>query len=173
MTSGKELAPYLEPLTEMQRLYVRARLQGLSKVASATAAGCANPGNNWNKFENSAAVKEAIRAGTEALARDIMFTRKKAHELLEEAHRNAATATEQILAIREMIKLHGVAAPEVKELRHQVTGKVEHEQVKSLSDADLLRLARLPDDKVPQVLEAEYEVVDEQRDDASEAAATA
>jgi hypothetical protein len=161
--AGKELAKYLEPLTHMQRLYVEARLKGLSKVAAATAAGMSQPRSNYYKFEESAAVKEALRIAREIGATEIMFTRKKAHEMLLEAHANAATATEQIFAIREMIKLHGVAAPEVKELRHQVTGKVEHEAVKRLSTEDLLRLAKLDDAQVPQVLEGEFEIVDDGR----------
>lgn len=161
--SGKELAKYLEPLTQIQQIYVRSRLQGMSKVASATAAGITAPHKNACRIEESEAVKEALRVGRELLATEIMFTRKTAHEMLMEAHRNADTATEQIFAIREMIKLHGVAAPEVKELRHQVTGKVEHEEVKKLSDADLLRLAKLSDDRVPQVLEGEFEIVDDGR----------
>lgn len=161
--SGKELAKYLEPLTQIQQIYVRSRLQGMSKVASATAAGITAPHKNAGSIESSEAVKEALRIGRELLATEIMFTRKTAHEMLMTAHALADTATEQIFAIRELIKLHGVAAPEVKELRHQVTGKVEHEEVKRLSDKDLLRLARLSDDKVPQVLEGEYSIVDDGR----------
>jgi hypothetical protein len=169
--SGKELAKYLEPLTQIQKIYVECRLKGMSKVASATAAGITAPHKNAGRIEESAAVKEALRVGRELLATEIMFTRKKAHEMLMEAHAHADTATEEILAIREMIKLHGVAAPEVKELRHQVTGKLEHEAVKQLSDADLLRLARLDDDKVPHVLEAEYEIVDDGRTESFDAPA--
>lgn len=170
--SGKELAKYLEPLTQIQRIYTESRLKGMSKVASATAAGITAPHKNAGRIEESAAVKEALRVGRELLATEIMFTRKKAHELLMEAHANSATATEQIFAIREMIKLHGVAAPEVKELRHQVTGKLEHEEVKRLSDSDLLRLARLPDNKIPQILEGEFSIVDNGRSEALAAPST-
>lgn len=160
--ASKQLAPYLEPLTEPQRLYVASRLKGMSKVASAVAAGYAMAESNGNKVELSEAVREAIRVGREALAQEVMFDRRKAHDMLMDAHRNAETATEQILAVREMIKLHGVAAPEVKELRHQVSGSVKQE-VQKLSDADLLRLARLKDTEVPRVLEAEFSIVRDER----------
>jgi len=160
---AKELAKYLEPLTRIQQLYVKARLEGMSKFAAATAAGISNPRANGGKIEKSAAVREALRVGRELLAAEVLFTRKQAHQMLMEAYANADTATEQVLAIREMIKLHGVAAPEVKELRHQVTGKVEHEEVKRLSDSDLLRLAQLPTERVPQVLEAEYDIIEDDR----------
>ena len=150
----KPLAAYIEPLTDQQRIYVTFRLKGMSRVASAAAAG--GDGTNSVRYEKSHAVQEAIRAGREALAHEIMFDRRKAHEMLEDAHRNAANATEQILAIREMIKLHGVAAPEVKELRHSVTGG-DKQEVKRLSDADLFRMARLTDAELPRVLEGEFE----------------
>jgi hypothetical protein len=84
-----------------------------------------------------------------------------------DAHRNSATATEQVFAIKELIRLHGVAAPEVKELRHQVTGSVKHEEVKRLSDTELLKLAQLPSAELPNVIEGEYDLVE--RSDGKEA----
>jgi phage terminase small subunit len=167
--ASKELAAFLEPLTERQRIYVESRLRGLSKMASATAAGISNPKHNAYQFEKRPAVREAIRAGMEALATEVMFTRKKAHDMLMDAHRNAASTTEQVFAIKELIKLHGVAAPEVKELRHQVTGSLKHEEVRQLSDTELLKLAQLPPSELPStVIEGEYESVERDGRDAEE-----
>lgn len=164
--AAKHLAKYLEPLTEKQRIYATCRLKGMSRIASATAAGCTNnPNSSAKAFDKSVAVQEVLTKGRELLANEIMFDRRKAHEMLMEAHANAETATEQVVAIREMIKLHGVAAPEVKEIRQQISGTVTHEEVTRLSDADLLRLAKLDDDQVPDVLEGEYELVEDQRDE--------
>jgi nitrogen regulatory protein PII-like uncharacterized protein len=131
----------------------------MSKIASAAASGITNP-KNYQQFEKSPAVQEALSKLRELAANDIMFDRKEAHRLLMDAHANAATATEQVLAIREMIKLHGVAAPEVKEIRQSVEGKVTHEVVRDMSDDELMLLAKLDDEEVPQVLEGEYELVD-------------
>jgi len=158
--ASTRLANFMVPLTPMQRLYVQGILKGLNKTAAATAAGCANPRKNFMRLDGDPAVKEAIKAGLAVFSETVLFDRKEAHDMLMEAHRNAATATEQVLAIREMIKLHGIAAPEVKEIRQQITGKVTHEQVQRLTDADLLKLAKLDDDKVPEILEGEYSLVE-------------
>jgi len=154
---GKELAPYLEQLTEMQLIFVQCKLKGMTDVASATAAGLSNPQKAGYRFMKSKAVQEAVKVGREALARGVMFDRRKAHEMLMDAHRNAENATEQVVAIREMIKLHGIAAPEVKEIHQTVKGEVVHKEVKELTDEELLRLAKLPTAQLPSIIEGEYQ----------------
>lgn len=155
----KELADYLEPLTPMQRLYVKARLEGLSKSAAAAAAG-ANP-KNTKQFDHSVAVQEALRKGMEAFSAEVLFSRKKAHEMLMEAHANAANTIEQVAAIKELVRLHGVAAPEVKELRHKhALEDGRPKEVRNLSDEDLLKLAQLPTEQLPHIIDGEYEEVD-------------
>jgi hypothetical protein len=111
---------------------------------------------------------EAMKAGIEALATEVMFTRKKAHDLLMDAHRNAANTTEQVMAIKEMIRLHGVAAPEVKEIHTHGKVSIEHREVKELTDEQLLRLAQLPTAELPHIIDGEYEVVDAQGADSRE-----
>src|SRR5690606_3836742 len=140
-------------------LYVKARLEGLSKSAAAAAAG-ANPKNS-KQFEESAAVQEALRKGMEAFSAEVMFSRRKAHDMLMEAHANASNTIEQVAAIKELIKLHGVAAPEVKELRHHhsLEGGGPRE-VRNLSDDELLRLAQLPTEQLPHIIDGEFEEVD-------------
>lgn len=143
----------------MQRLYVKARLEGLSKSAAAAAAG-ANP-KNTKQFDESPAVQEALRKGMEAFSAEVMFSRRKAHDMLMEAHANAANTIEQVAAIKELIKLHGVAAPEVKELRHHhsLQGGGPRE-VRNLSDDELLQLAQLPTEQLPHIIDSEFEEVD-------------
>lgn len=144
----------------MQRIFVMCKLKGMSDVASATAAGLANPDRNAHNMKKSKSVQEAIRKGIEALANEVMFTRHKAHDLLMDAHRNAATSTEQVLAIRELIKLHGVAAPEVKEIHQKHSGMIDHREVKELTDAELLKLADFSAGEHPSIIEGEYEVIE-------------
>ena len=100
MTSiANNIADILEPLTEKQRLYVQARLQGLTKVASAAAAGSPNPKKNAHKFETSEVVKAALRQVREISAQQLEFDRKKAHDMYMDAYRSADTATEQKMAV--------------------------------------------------------------------------
>jgi hypothetical protein len=163
-TAGAQLSPYLEPLTEMQRIFVTCKLKGMTDTAAGTAAGVANPTKNSSRMMKSAAVQEAIKAGVDIAAREIMFSRKEAHDMLMDAHRNAANTTEQVLAIREMIKLHGIAAPEVKQIEHKHAGRIEHAPVAELSDADLFKLAKLPTDQLPDIIDGEYELVEASTD---------
>jgi len=74
------------------------------------------------------------------------------------AYHNAATATEQVAAVRELINLHGIAQPKVIEHEHKVSGKVEFNR---LDNNELMKLADL--DHL--TLEGEYEVVKDGPDD--------
>jgi hypothetical protein len=161
--AAKQLTAYLEPLTETQRIWVTCKLKGMTDVAAATAAGIANPKTNGGQFRKSAACMEALKAGVEILANDVMFTRKQAHEMYMDAHRNAANSLEQVAAINAMVKLHGIAAPEVKEIHQHVSGSVEHREVRELTDEQLLQLAKLPDSQMPQIIDGEYDIVEPER----------
>ena len=150
------VADILESLTEKQRLYVQARLQGMTKVAAAAAAGSPNPKKNAHKFETSETVKAALRQAHEILAQELEFDRKKAHEMYMEAYRASDTATEQKMVVDSLVKLHGLAAPEVKRLQHEHTGTITHGgQITHLPDAKLLEMAQLPPSKDPNVIEGE------------------
>ena len=157
--AGKQIADVLGKLTHMQRLYVKARSEGASKTAAATAAGMANPKHNATKFEESEAVRDALRAINEIAADAIAFSRKDAHEMYLQAYYTAATAAEMVMAINGIVKLHGLAAPEVKELRHQHHGTVDHKhKLENMPDAELQKLARLGDSPF---IDADFEIVEE------------
>lgn len=157
--TGKQIADVLESLTHMQRLYVKARLEGLTKVASATAAGQASPQKNSHKFEESQSVRDALRLCKQITADAVAFGRKEAHDMYTAAYHAAATSAEMTMAVNSLVKLHGLAAPEVKELRHKHSGSVDHQhQLEQLSDKDLAQLAKLEDEPW---LEGEFEEVSE------------
>jgi len=128
----------LDDLTDQQRIYVEQRLCGLSQVAAATAAGYADPRRKAYDVENTPRVVDALRKAREVTAKKVQYTREKAHEQLHEAYRNATTAAEQVMAVRELIKLHGVAAPEQVEVKH--THKHDHE-LRFMDDQQLLEIA--------------------------------
>lgn len=156
MSTATDVADILESLTEKQRLYVQARLQGMTKVAAAAAAGSPNPKKNAHKFETSEAVKAALRQSREVFAQDLAFDRKKAHEMYMEAYRSADTATEQKMVVDSLVKLHGLAEPETKRLQHEHRGTITHGgQITHLPDAKLLEMAQLPPSKDPNVIEGQ------------------
>lgn len=134
------LAKALEPLTEQQRIYVEQRLMGLGPTAAATAAGYSDPHANAPHFEKLPAIAAAIKAGHADTLKLVKFTRKNAHDMLMDAYRCATTAGEQVQAVKELVKLHGIAEPQ--EVKH--THNHKHE-LQGMGDAELLKLAGLAD----------------------------
>ena len=129
-----EVNPYTE-LSLKQKRYVEARLQGLSPAAASRAAG-ANP---CSHLEKSPKVREAIRylirESTESVEE---LTKSDVLTGMMDAVNAAATASELVMAWREIGKLLGAYEPERKIL--EVRDYSEHE-LKTLSDAELAALA--------------------------------
>lgn len=148
------LAQALEPLTEQQRIYVEQRLMGLGKIAAATAAGYSVPNKVTASIESSPAVQAALAAGKADTLKLVKFTRKHAHDMLMDAYRCSTTAAEQVQAVKELVKLHGIAEPQ--EVKH--THLHTHE-MQGLGDAELMKLAGME----AFTLEGEFtEVVEDQ-----------
>ena len=138
-------------LTAKQRIYVDSQLKGLSKKASARAAGS----HNSDFFENSENVQQALVDMLQQNADEIGFSRREAHDMYMEAYQNAETAMEQIAAVNAMVKLHGLEKPKQVEITHEHihSGKIEH-----LPTAELGKLAGMQE---ALTLEGEYEEVGE------------
>jgi hypothetical protein len=125
-----DLTPALDGLTDRQRLYVEQRLSGKSVAAAAAIAGYASGA----QVERNPDIQAALNSGRAISARAVGFTREEAHDMLMQAYRNAESASEQVMAVRELVKLHGIAEP----IKHEHTHKHE---LRALSDDELLRLA--------------------------------
>lgn len=149
------IADALEPLTHMQRLYVESRLQGMSKVASATAAGCANPQKNAYKIEEAKSVQLAMKACREATALSISFGVKEAYDMYIQAYLTAATSAEMTKATDSLVKLFGIAKPEVKEIYQHHDGKVDVNKIEELPEHELRRLARFRPEEDPFMVDGE------------------
>ena len=149
----ESLSDIFAPLTSQERIFVGSVLKGSTKIAAATAAGYLTPKNAAYTVPNNRNVKAALIAGREAFAKEVDFSRRKAHEMLMDAHRNAADTNEQVMAIRELIKLHGVAAAEKKEILHKHAGEVT---LNTMTDAELAKIADMGE-----TLSAEYHEVGE------------
>ncbi len=156
------LASCFREVSPKERIYCEGRLSGLSKVASAGAAGFANPKKMAYQIEKRPHVMEAIVAATQIYAEEVGFTRREAHDMLMVAFRNADTAMEQIAAVRELIKLHGVQAPVVIEVEHTHTHEL---QLENMPLKELMQLAG----QRGITLEGEYERVADRKPEQLEA----
>lgn len=125
-------------LTVKQRTYVDCRLEGLSKKASANAAGA----RDGEYFESNEVVQLAMIERMQATADEVDFSRKEAHDMYMDAYRNADTATEQIAAVNAMVKLHGLEKPRVIEVNHDHT---HHGQLEYMPTDQLMKLADMED----------------------------
>jgi len=146
---SQNLAASLLKLNPKERIYVESRLAGLTQVASAAAAGYAHPKVRGNELEKKEHIQKAIVMAMNDIAEEVGFSRKEAHDMLMQAYQNAATAGEQIQAVKEMINLHGIAAPKQVDVKHTHEGTVSLERMET---KDLLELAGMEDF----VLEGEF-----------------
>ena len=149
---SQKLASSLAKMTPKERIFVENRLAGLTQVASAAAAGYANPRVRGSELEKKDHIQKALLSAMNEIAEEVGFTRKEAHDMLMNAYQNAATAAEQIQAVKEMINLHGIAAPKQVEHEHKHSGTVSLERMET---DDLLKLADMED----LVLEGDFEEV--------------
>lgn len=135
-----DLSPAFKELDERERVYVEARLRGISPRAAAVAAGCA--ADQATVLERRQCVTEALVAGREISIRETGFDRAKISEMLMDAYRAAENATEMVMAARELGKLHGVYAPAKVEVKHEVTRISGVDQLSQLTNDQLERVAR-------------------------------
>lgn len=152
---SRNLASSLRDLSAKERIYVQCRLDGLTQLAAASAAGFANP-KIGSELEKKPRVQAALLAAMEQVAEEIGFSRKEAHDMLMNAYQNAATAAEQIQAVKEMINLHGIAAPKQVEHKHEHTGTVSLERMET---HELMKLADMED----LAIEGEFDVIDDRK----------
>ena len=156
-----KLADALEKCTAMQRIFVRQRLLGDSIIAAGTASGLKQPKREAYRMAKAPNVVAAIAAGVGDSAEIMVTDRAAVERMFLDAYNNAETATEQIMAARELGKLHGHYAPTKTETKHEHTGRIEHDHdMRSIPTSKLLELAEerrmLPD---PNTLEGEFSEV--------------
>jgi len=146
--------PYSE-LTILQKRYVEARMQGLTKTAAARAAGCAE--STVGQLEGSPKVRAAIRyIIKESTASVDELTKTDVLTGMMDAVNAAATASELVMAWREIGKLLGVYEPERRVLEVKDYSK---DELKELSDKDLLGMAGGRMAEAIDVDEADYQEI--------------
>lgn len=153
---SQNLASSLAKLNPKERIYVESRLAGLTQIASASAAGYAQPRARGTELEKKPQIQAALMQAMTEIAEEVGFSRKEAHDMLLAAYMNAATAGEQIAAVKEMIALHGIAQPKTLKVEHEHKGTVSLERMET---HELMKLADMED----LVLDGEFTVLDDRK----------
>ena len=128
--------------TSQEESYILFRIRGLNPKAAARGAGFPNPIQAVIALSEREDIQEAIAYGREMSrqaainAGAVEFTKDDATLMYFEAHAKSATALEEIRAIDSLVKLHGLASPEKKEII--ITDK---DQLKELGSDELVKLS--------------------------------
>ena len=133
-------------VTAQEERYLQMRLRGLLPSAAARSAGLPHTSvdikmmhdRNPHLDEILISYRESIREQAIHAGVQIEFTRNDATLLYLQAHAKSETAMEEIRAVDSLVKLHGLAAPEKKEIVTNVTNVT---QIQQLSDEQLAALA--------------------------------
>lgn len=136
----KSHAFLMAALDSKQRMYIEARTLGSVPVAAARMAGYKKPDETALELERDTTVRTALEISIRLKAREHQVTRDDVLGMLQDAYRNAVTATEMVNAAKEIGRLLGHYEPQKIDIQKTVT--LKQEQLKSLSDEDLLRLTK-------------------------------
>lgn len=132
----------VERLTSQEEVYVQRRAQGVNPSAAARMAGFNVTKTLIRDLTINPTINEAIAYLREAQRQvslsegAIEFTKNDATTLYLAAHAKAESAAEEIRAVDSLVKLHGLAEPEKREIKITSRGDME-----SMSDEDLLAMA--------------------------------
>lgn len=149
----------LPRLTSQQKVYVAARVCGLSMTAAAKQCGCGkSTASGWEKDPLIQQYKERYEQELEEKTLPMVrFGVDDAHAMYMRAYHLAGTAAEMVKATDSLVKLHRLDSAPVKELEKTVTAK----QLADLPASELLRLASMKLDSLTPggVEDAEFEEV--------------
>lgn len=129
-------------LTEIQAKYVNWRVRGLNVSQAAAAAGLANPTDNGHRLEEAVGVQLELKRQRDKLSKSIGATKEVVAAGLMEAFEMAkqmADPTAMVASMRELGKLLGHYAPEVKRLEKSLDKGELIKALEQMSDEELLR----------------------------------
>jgi len=133
----------ITPLTAQQEQFVLYVLRGFTPPQAAKAAGYKSHTHSARSLMELDKVQAILSHLRSEELDNIKVTRDKLTIMLFEAHRKSATATEEITAVRELGKMHGLYEPEKVQTQSLHLHKVE--QLERLDDAELVKLAGAED----------------------------
>lgn len=131
-------------LTEKQLKFARARAKGLSPSAAARQAGYSHPHTVGIDLDKKQEIQLYIAKEAEKFEKKNDITREKVFSGLMESIEMAKLMGEPMTMVsgwREIGKMAGYYEPETRKLEISVNGQVTVQQLQSMSDAELLRLA--------------------------------
>lgn len=130
-------------LTDQQRIFVDAIIKGRAPGTAARMAGYAQPDSQGYLILKSPKVQEAVRYLHKKHEKAADMSRKKVMDGLLEAIEIAkiqADAGVMVSGWREIGKMCGYYAPEVKKIDINITAKRVVDKLETLSDEDLLQM---------------------------------
>lgn len=149
-----KLTSPLHYLTEQQKLFVEQIVKGKGPKIAARVAGYANPDIQGYAIVKSTKVAEAIKYLHKRHEKAADMTRKKVMDGMLEAIEMAkiqADAGNMIAGWREIGRMCGYYAPEVKKIDINITAKRVIDKMETLSDEDLVKMI----EDSSQIIEAE------------------
>ncbi len=139
---GDHAMRMINTLTSQEEAYVRYCIQGINPSAAARSAGYSDPVSTLAEFAERDDIQKALAYGREMVRQAALnagaldFKKDDATRMYLDAHSKAENATEMIRATDSLVKLHGLAEPEKKEIK--ITSR---DQIQELDSAALLELA--------------------------------
>lgn len=156
-----KLTSPLHYLTEQQRVFAEQIVKGKPPQTAARIAGYANPEAQGYQIAKSPKVAEAIKYMYRKHEQAAQMTRKKVMDGMIEAidmARLQADSGNMIAGWREIGKMCGYYAPEVKKIDINITAKRVIDKMETLSDDDLMKMI----EDSSQIIEAEAtEILDD------------
>jgi hypothetical protein len=133
-----------KPLNEKEHAFVQHRATGLNKTASARLAGFSQPSKDGALVEQRPHVATALAREQALYLQASSVKRKDVIDGIVEAIERAKLKGEPMTEIagwREIAKICGHYAPEVKKVQLSVSAQKLQSQYEEMSDEDLLELA--------------------------------
>lgn len=143
-------------LTAQQGVYVAEKAIGVDSISAAHAAGYSNPSYRVLTLDQNPNIREALTQERAKNAAFLGYSRRDVLEGIAEAIEQAKTLadpTAQIAGWREVAKICGYYAPEVRKIELTNAHKRKLDELEQLSDEELLELTLKP------ALEAEFTMV--------------
>jgi hypothetical protein len=154
----------LEPLTSQEEKWVLMRIQGMSPTQAEKAVGMpVGKGLKLAKKKHIQIVLEYLR---EKEFEDVRMTRGRITQMFLDAHGHAATATEEVMATRELAKLHDLYKDEINKREARgggpttinIEGDLTVKQINNMTDDELAAVAGVID-----LDPANYEVIHDEK----------
>ena len=160
------MVPLADPtgrLTVQQERFVFLLVQGMTPKQAARGAGYAE-NTSPSSILSLKPVSEAVRWFQQTGRDQVKVNRDKLTMMLFDAHSHAATATEEIAAVRELGKMHGLYESDQQKIKaNQVNVEIKVSKYENMTDEELMRIAGI-DSLEPQKDFIEHNPGDEHED---------